>query len=70
MKMDSITLTQTFSILCRIVWIVTFRDPCTHEKYRHFQYPVSDRLDCNAVATGREDAVAQLSVSCVGSSGL
>ena len=37
----------TFSILCRIVWIVTLVWACVRCNSSNFQYPVSDRLDCN-----------------------
>jgi len=35
-----------------------------------FQYPVSDRLDCNMVRSLGVLVILRLSVSCVGSSGL
>ena len=86
----------TFSILCRIVWIVTrlrphdalrrhnFQYPVSDRldcnvrglalgcyPHRLFQYPVSDRLDCNLVSLPSDrQGCYQLSVSCVGSSGL
>ena len=36
----------------------------------HFQYPVSDRLDCNQKLDVPFEEYGYLSVSCVGSSGL
>ena len=48
LEMNEITL-EAFSILCRIVWIVT-RCWADHSySVRCFQYPVSDRLDCNLI---------------------
>jgi len=35
-----------------------------------FQYPVSDRLDCNRLCQIVTNQLNRLSVSCVGSSGL
>ena len=60
----------TFSILCRIVWIVTVIADATPVHLLGFQYPVSDRLDCNNLESGVTSPVKMLSVSCVGSSGL
>ena len=59
-----------FSILCRIVWIVTFELTGSAFFLGNFQYPVSDRLDCNKILPELSDRKPRLSVSCVGSSGL
>ena len=61
---------KAFSILCRIVWIVTRGAGHPPPRPTSFQYPVSDRLDCNRSYTEQHSRLADLSVSCVGSSGL
>ena len=49
-KVKSFTI-RTFSILCRIEWVVTSGASPGSRVVIAFQYPVSDRMGCNSAPT-------------------